>query len=325
MFQSFHDSKKFYWGTKWVPAELVIGGDQPFVRRLMGVLISPMAGSIYNMGVWDKVAAVWVKAGVGRTLEGEAVARRRYQETGLGLENGGWVGDPHIVVERCLVFLCILHCCMAMGRLQAAFIEARLGDLPKDNAVAVQRVLYRAHTGVWLGASASPNGEEARALFLAWEELGPLLAYAPEDDEWQLVDVLRDLLRDLYSDTPPRANLRAAVVARAYRLHCYKAGCQSNYLFYLEEYIQSRRPLADTIDWKRPLTFLLRGDTQPCAGGSWTQLSIGLLNHGARGRTPDYVWVIGMAVCGDKDMAVLLICSTVGKCGRVTLLLKHPD
>ena len=34
-------------------------------------------------------------------------------------------------------------------------------------------------------------------------------------------------------------------------------------------------------------------------------LSIGLLNHGARGRTPAYLWVIGMAVCGDKDTAAL--------------------
>ena len=127
----------------------------------MGVSISPMVGSIYNMGVWDKVAAAWVKAGVRRTLEGEA------QETGLSLENGGCVGDPHVVAEQCLVFLCILHCCMAMGRLQVAFIEARLGDLPKDSTVAVQHVLYLARTGVRFGASASPDGEEARALFFS--------------------------------------------------------------------------------------------------------------------------------------------------------------
>ena len=196
MLQSVHDCKKFYWGTKWVPAELVVGGDQPFVRRLIGVSVVPMVDSIYNMRVWDKVAAAWVKAGVRRTLEGESVARRRYHETGLSLEDGGCVGDPHVVVERCLVFLCILHCCMAMGRLQVAFIEACLGDLPKDNAVGVQRVLYWARTSVRLGASASLDGEEARALFLTCEELGPLLAYAPEDDEWQAVVAMRDLLRD---------------------------------------------------------------------------------------------------------------------------------
>ena len=38
-------------------SDLVIGGDQPFVRRLIGVSIFPMVGAIYNMGVWDKVAA----------------------------------------------------------------------------------------------------------------------------------------------------------------------------------------------------------------------------------------------------------------------------
>ena len=70
-------------------------------------------------------------------------------------------------------------------------------------------------------------------------------------------------------------------------------------------YVQSRPSLVDTIDWTRPLTFIVCGDTYPCAGGSWTQLSIGLLNHGARGRTPAYLWVIGMAVCGDKDMVAL--------------------
>ena len=130
------------------------------------------------------------------------------------------------MVDRCFVFLCILHCCMAMGRLQVAFIQARLGDLPKDNAVAVQRVLYRASTGVELEAWASPDGDEAWALFLTWEELGPLLAYALEDDEWQAVVAMRDFLQDLYLDTPPRADLRAAAVAQAYRLHCCKADCK---------------------------------------------------------------------------------------------------
>ena len=124
-----------------------------------------------------------VKTGVRRTLKGEAVARRRYHETCLSLENGGCVGDPHVVAERYLVFLCILLCCMAVGRLQVAFIEASLGDLPKENAVAVQSGLAPSFRG-GLGFA---HGEEARTLFLTWEELGPLLACAPEDDAWQAV------------------------------------------------------------------------------------------------------------------------------------------
>ena len=39
--------------------------------------------------------------------------------------------------------------------------------------------------------------------------------------------------------------------------------------------------------------------------GVGTQLSTGLLNPGTRGRTPAYLWVIEIAVCGDKDMAAL--------------------
>ena len=70
-------------------------------------------------------------------------------------------------------------------------------------------------------------------------------------------------------------------------------------------YLQSRPSLMDTIDWTRPLTFIVSGFAYPGAGGSWTQLSIGLLNHGARRRTTAYLGVIGMAVCGDKDMAAL--------------------
>ena len=70
-------------------------------------------------------------------------------------------------------------------------------------------------------------------------------------------------------------------------------------------YIQSRPPPVDTIDWDGPLTFIVCGDAYPCAGGSWAQLSIELFNHGKRGRTPAYLWVIGMALCSDKDMAAL--------------------
>ena len=70
-------------------------------------------------------------------------------------------------------------------------------------------------------------------------------------------------------------------------------------------YIESRATLVDTMDWERPLTFLLHVDAYPCAGGSWTQVSIGLLNHGTRGRKAACLCLIGMAMCGDKDMAAL--------------------
>ena len=124
---------------------------------------------------------------------------------------------------------------MAIGWLHLAFIETRLVDLPKENTATVQRVLYRARTAVKLGSSAASDREEARALFVAWEESGLLLDYVPDDGEWQAVVAMRDLLREWYTDKPRRGDLRAGEVARAYRAHCCKEACQSNYLLYLEE------------------------------------------------------------------------------------------
>ena len=73
---------------------------------------------------------------------------------------------------------------MAIGRLQMAFIGARVKELPKDNATAVQRQLSEVRTVVKFGASASADSEKSRALFWAPEELGPMLAYVLEDPEW---------------------------------------------------------------------------------------------------------------------------------------------
>ena len=98
-----------------------------------------------------------------------------------------------------MVFLCILHCCMAGGGLQVAFVE----DLPKESAEALQRALHQARTGVKLVAWATPDKEEACALFVAWEEIGPMLDYIMEDGELQAIVAMCDLLRDLYTDKPP--------------------------------------------------------------------------------------------------------------------------
>ena len=59
------------------------------------------------------------------------------------------------------------------------------------------------------------------------------------------------------------------------------------------------------IDWSFPLTFIVRGDGYPCAGGEWSQLSVSIVNMGLWGRIPACVWVIGLAICGDKQMATL--------------------
>ena len=82
------------------------------------------------MGVWDKGAEATSNTATLRTLVCEAAARDRNKDTDRSLENHGCVGDLHFGVDRCLVFLCMLICCMTMVCRQVAFIEARLADHP---------------------------------------------------------------------------------------------------------------------------------------------------------------------------------------------------
>ena len=70
-----------------------------------------------------------------------------------------------LVIARNRVFLCILHCCMAFGRLFVAFLEAQVGNHPPEVAGEVQKFLYRNRCGVRLGAHNTPDGEEAHNLF----------------------------------------------------------------------------------------------------------------------------------------------------------------
>ena len=92
---------------------------------------------------------------------------------------------------------------------------------------------------------------------------------------------------------PPGGMCQSPIVGRCWPLRSWA------------QYVQSRPALCRSIDCTRPLTFVVRGDGYPCAGGSWSQLSVGLLNHGVKARTPAFLWVIGMAVTGNRDMVAL--------------------
>ena len=114
----------------------------------------------------------------------------------------------------------------------------------------------------------------------------------PTPSRHRFTDTKKELVKPLALD-PPMSVPEPPTSGRSWLLQSWARN------------IPSRPPLVDTIDWKRRLTFLLRGNAYLCTGGSRTQLSIGHLNHGARARTPAYLWVPGMAICGDEGTAAL--------------------
>ena len=58
-------------------------------------------------------------------------------------------------------------------------------------------------------------------------------------------------------------------------------------------------------DWSFPFTFIVREDGYPCVSGERSQLRVSIVNMGLWGRIPACVLVMGLAICGDNQMATL--------------------
>ena len=138
-----------------------LGGDQSWLRRLLGISMAPQVGSIFKKAVLDHTAKQWNGIAARRTTKSDANNHRRYLVTHNSLDAAGCTGEPLLVIARNQVFLCILHCCMAFGRLFMPFPVARMGNHPAEVAGEVQKFLYRNRCGVRLGAHNAPDGEEA--------------------------------------------------------------------------------------------------------------------------------------------------------------------
>ena len=65
-------------------------------------------------------------------------------------------------------------------------------------------------------------------------------------------------------------------------------------------YILSRPGWVRSINRSFPLTFIVRGDAYPVAGGNWNQLTISLANFDRLARSPAGLWVLSMANCDEK-------------------------
>ena len=62
----------FDWpGRGRTPADVEVGGDYPFVRRIVGVTVCNLVGSVYNEGIW--VGGMWTGMVKKRTAEGNRV------------------------------------------------------------------------------------------------------------------------------------------------------------------------------------------------------------------------------------------------------------
>ena len=50
---------------------MILGGDQPWTRRVIGVSTCPQVGSMFNEGIWNAQTKTWEGSANPRTMEGD--------------------------------------------------------------------------------------------------------------------------------------------------------------------------------------------------------------------------------------------------------------
>ena len=212
-----------------------IGGDLPWLKRLLGISPCPQVASLYHEGVWDPVEKVYKGWEVRRTDASDKAHRAEYEATGGSLANSGCINAPIVTHPERLNFVaCVLHCSMALGKLLCLMVN-RLADARVDK-VALQRVLTEMKTGFTVGSTSAPDGEDTHRLFAAWELIAEVLGLDPCSELHKAVVGIREMLKAMYVTKQARPLERdyCAKRVRAFERHCMEPGKGGHYISLLK-------------------------------------------------------------------------------------------
>ena len=98
-------------------SDVWLRGDSPWVRRIIGISPATQVWSLYNEAIWDCDARVWMGKDVVPTTESDHEQQTSFLSETPSVRAAGCPVDPVVVIARCPVIMCILHCCMAIGGL----------------------------------------------------------------------------------------------------------------------------------------------------------------------------------------------------------------
>ena len=108
------------YGTRDHPADDSLIGDSPWVHLIIGISLLPQVGSLYNEAISYSDDRVWMGKDVVRTTESDKEQPTSFLLATPSLKAAGCFPDPVVVIARYRVVMCILQCCIALGRLQMA-------------------------------------------------------------------------------------------------------------------------------------------------------------------------------------------------------------
>ena len=217
-----------------IPARVFVGGDLPWLKRLLGISTAAQVASLYNEAVKQKGASTYTGCGTRRTTESDAAHKAEYDAGSDSLQVAGCIGTPLLRLrDRRMAVLCVLHATMAIGRMLCAFINAHKPEkgLARD---ALQLVLNQHKTGFTVGSESSPDGEDTARLLKAWDDVRTCLPDVTDAQD-AAVRGVRTMLRTLYRSEqaarPAPHMCRDAM--RAFEAHCMAPGQGGHYFIIL--------------------------------------------------------------------------------------------
>ena len=87
---------------------MILGGDQPWTRRVIGVSTCPQVGSMFNEGIWNAQKKTWEGSAIPRTMERDE-AHYTVFLLGTPLQATG------CSTQRILKFYCLRQCTSKRG------------------------------------------------------------------------------------------------------------------------------------------------------------------------------------------------------------------
>ena len=95
------------WGASKEEAKVILGGDQPWTRRVIGVSTCPQVGSMFNQGIWNALKKTWEGSAIQRTMEGDEANHMAFLLRMLSLQAAGCSTQRILTLARAWVVLCI--------------------------------------------------------------------------------------------------------------------------------------------------------------------------------------------------------------------------
>lgn len=104
--------------------KVLIGGDLPWLKRILGISTHSAVGSILNQGVWNPRTGLYEGCEEVRTRDTDATSHAQFTQGTPSLKAAGCSAPAQLDVHNRLDCVpCILHCMMAVGRAYCAFIN----------------------------------------------------------------------------------------------------------------------------------------------------------------------------------------------------------